>query len=255
MNPNNNNNILEPRRDLPIHKIPELLAKITGTISSTISSSSFECRTISSIDWREIIFENYSDRNGLMTVDGILRWCNDLNLEPDSYEVLLFCFLCRAKQMYLLTRDEFIQGLKNLGQHVHHNLTEIRQALLSYNVVPYENEFYQWTFLYGLVDGQRCLTTPNAISLWRLFYSKQVQQPLIINQWLNYLNDDIVNDIPKTITGDTWKIFPQFSKFIETHGYDTYDDNEAWPALFDGFVEFQRKLDATSSSIREKGKQ
>jgi len=231
---------LEPRRDLPLHKIPELLAKITGTFSSTLSSSSETKQTSSSIDRREQLFEHYSDNHQIMSLDGILRFCNDLSIEPDSYEVLLFCFLCRAKQMYLLTKDEFLLGLKTLGNHIE-NLLDIRTLLFNYKILSYEKEFYLWTYHYGLIDGQRCLTTQNAISLWRLFYLKNIEKPQILDQWFHYLENDINNEIPKTITCDTWTIFPQFAKFIQLNGYESYDDNEAWPSLFDGFVEYHQK--------------
>ncbi|CAF2515181.1 unnamed protein product [Rotaria sp. Silwood2] len=218
---------LEPRRDLPLHKIPELLAKITGTLSSTLSSSDTK-QSSSSIDRREQLFKHYSDNNQLMSIDGILRFCNDLSIEPDSYELLLFCFLCQAKQMYSLIKNEFLLGLKTLGNHID-NLLDLRTSLLNYNILPYEKEFYIWTYHYGLVDGQHRLTKQNAISLWRLFYSKNIEKPKILDPWLNYLEDDINNEIPKIITYDTWRIFPQFAEFIQLNGYQSYDDNEAWP--------------------------
>ncbi|CAF2673608.1 unnamed protein product [Rotaria sp. Silwood2] len=252
---------LEPRRDLPLHKIPELLAKITGTLSSTLSSSSSSSDTkqsssstssssnssANSIDRRLQLFKHYSGDDQIMSVDGILRLCNDLSIEPDCYEVLLFCFVCRAKQMYSLTKDEFLLGLKTLGNHIN-NLSDLRTSLFNYDIVPYENEFYIWTYHYGLIDGQRCVTTQNAISLWRLLYSKAIKRPQVLEQWLNYLEQDINNEIPKTITCDTWTIFPQFAKFIELNGYKAYDDNEAWPCLFDGFVEHQLEQQKTISS-------
>ena len=231
----NTNNTLEPRRDLPLHKIPELLAKITGTLSSTLSSS--ESKPPSSVDRHLSLYEHYSQSN-LISVDGLLRFCSDLSLEPDSYEVLLFCYLCRAKQMYSLTQKEFLLGLKTLGsQRV--SLADIRSGLLGYDISAEQTQFYLWTYHYGLLDGQRCLPTSTAISLWRLFYSQRVEKPRIFERWLNYLEQEQSNEIPKTITCDTWTIFPQFAKFVETHGYQAYDDNEAWPCLFDGFVACQ----------------
>lgn len=233
------NPTLEPRRDLPLHKIPELLAKITGTLSSTLSSSSESKQissTVNTFDRRLQFFKHYASSvdDELISLDGILRFCDDLSIEPDSYEVLLFCFLCRAKQMYSLTKEEFLLGLQTLA-----NPSDLRTALFSYDILPYENQFYIWTYHYGLIDGQRCVTTSNAISLWRLFYSKHVSKPDIFDRWINYLEEDWNNEIPKTITCDTWTIFPQFAKFIQLNGYEAYDDNEAWPCLFDGFVENQ----------------
>jgi hypothetical protein len=229
---------LEPRRDLPLHKIPELLAKITGTFSSSETK-----QTSLTIDHREELFEHYSDNHQIISLDNILRFCTDLSIEPDSYEVLLFCFLCRAKQMYSLTKEEFLLGLKTLGNQID-NLIDLRTALFNYQILSNEKEFYLWTYHYGLIDGQRCLTTQNAISLWRLFYSKEIEKPLILDQWFSYLEND---EIPKTITSDTWRIFPQFAKFIELNGYEAYDDNEAWPCLFDGFVEYHQKTISLTS--------
>jgi hypothetical protein len=233
MSSNNSGSALEPRRDLPLHKIPELLAKITGTLASTTSDMR---PSPSTNDRCERLFEQYANHQSVMSLDGILRLCNDLSVEPDSYEVLLFCFLCRAKQMYLLSKDEFLLGLRHVGHRVD-NVADLRRALFDYDVLPYEHEFYMWTYQYGLIDGQRCLMTTHAISLWRLFYSKGVQQPTILDAWLNFLHDETINDVPTTITCDTWKIFPQFAKFIESNDFDAYDENEGWPCLFDGFVE------------------
>ena len=229
---------LEPRRDLPLNKIPELLAKITGTFSSTLSSSDTKTSSHVSLDRNEQLFEHYSSSHSIMSVNEILRFCTDLTLEPDSYEVLLFCFLCRAKQMYTLTKEEFLHGLNTLVNHWE-NLDDLRTALFHYDISSLHEAFYRWIYHYGLIDGQRCLTTNNAVCLWRLFYSKRIDKPRILDQWLNYLENN--DEVPKSITYDTWTIFPQFARFIQLNGYASYDDNEAWPCLFDGFVEYHQK--------------
>lgn len=231
---------LEPRRDLPLNKIPELLAKITGTLSSDTK------QITSSNDHHEELFKHYSDKNQFIAIDGILRFCNDLSIQPDSYELLLFCFLCQAKQMYILTKTEFLCGVKTLNNEFK-NLFDLRTSLLTYKISPYEKEFYIWTYHYGLMDGQHRVTRQNAISLWRLFYSKDIPKPKILDLWLNYLENNINDEIPKTITLDTWKIFPQFADFIQLNGYESYDDSEAWPCLFDSFIEYYQKTSFLST--------
>ncbi|CAF1223174.1 unnamed protein product [Rotaria sordida] len=52
-----NSSTLEPRHDLPLHKIPELLAKITLIVSSNTKQLS------TSIDCYEQLFKHYSDNN------------------------------------------------------------------------------------------------------------------------------------------------------------------------------------------------
>ncbi|CAF4693681.1 unnamed protein product [Rotaria sp. Silwood1] len=118
----------------------------------------------------------------------------------------------------------------NQNTHSSVLIKHVRTALMNYNVLPYEKEFYIWIYYFSLIDGQQHrLIKQHAISLWRLFYSKNIEKPKILDSWLNYLEDDINNEISKTITYDTWRIFPQFVEFIQLNGYQSYDDNEAWP--------------------------
>ena len=197
------------------------------------------------MDRRDELFERYADRHAStsMSVQGLLRLCDDLAVEPDSYEVLLFCYLCRAKEMYRLTRDEFLLGLKHLGHSID-TVAELRRALFTYNILPEQHHFYLWTFHYGLTDGQRCLSPSNAISLWRLFYSKNVDRPSMLDAWFDFLE----RETPKMITCDTWKIFPQWTRFLQVNGFAAYDENEAWPCLFDGFVEDYLKTNPSRMS-------
>ena len=141
--------------------------------------------------------------------------------------------------MYFLSRDEFLRGWKALGEPTAH-LDELRRKLIQFDVKSCREEFYLWTFQFGLIDGQRTLTTRNAIDLWKLFYSKDAEKPAILEHWLAYLEEDMITDIPKLITCDTWKIFPQFAAFLQANELHSYDENDGWPSLFDGFVEDQR---------------
>lgn len=240
----NSTNNLEPRRDLPLHKIPELLAKITGTFSSSFDG---KVKKTSINDRIEHCFNEYSNGNASICIDGLLRLCNDLCVQADSYEFFLFCYLCRAKQMFCLTREEFERGWKSLGEDLQH-LSELRSALIHFHFPSNREDFYHWTFHFALNDGQTSLTSVNAIALWKLFYSKNCAKSSIVDQWFEYLEEEMIHDVPKMITFDTWKIFPQFVEFLQCHGFDLYDDNDGWPSLFDGFVDYQRE----KRSIRKK---
>jgi DCN1-like protein 3 len=91
----------------------------------------------------------------------------------------------------------------------------------------------RFTFKFGLDPDQRILPADMAICLWRLVFSQN--EPLILERWLLFLDKHPhVRGIPR----DTWNMF---LNFVETVGDDlsTYDDAEAWPSLFDDFVEFE----------------
>ena len=71
-----------------------------------------------------------------------------------------------------------------------------------------------------------------AISLWKLVFSQD--EPFLLSKWLAFLEKFEIRGIPK----DTWDMF---LNFIEQVGSDlsSYDDTEAWPSLFDDFVEYE----------------
>ncbi|UJR16417.1 hypothetical protein I4U23_003319 [Adineta vaga] len=196
---------------------------------------------ISSNDRYEQIFELYSNDHKEICLDGILRFCQDIAIQPDSYEILLFCFLCQAQQMYSLTRKEFLHGLKALGIHIDHP-HDLRKALIDYQILSNEKNFYSWTYQFGLIDGQRSLTTRNALSLWRIFFTKRKNELIVLNNWLNYLENIINSEVPQQINIDAWEMFPDFAEFIQLNGYESYDATQAWPSLFDQFVEYQKKI-------------
>ncbi|CAF0823848.1 unnamed protein product [Didymodactylos carnosus] len=245
---------LEPRRDIPIHKIPELLAKITCHISPSSDKYSSQQHTTNSAravqlsDQRiETLFESYCDHQAtekVINIDGIIRFCHDLQLNPESFEILVLAWIFRAQQMYQFTHDEFIGGFKTMKCD---NINDLRTKLCTYleqelliNDYLFYKDFYSWTYYYGLdrSNGQRNLCINIACSLWRLIYSEVKQRPRILDSWLNYLEN--VQTHIKFTTFDTWNVWPQFSKYIENN-LDNYDDSEAWPCLFDEFVEYERQ--------------
>lgn len=93
----------------------------------------------------------------------------------------------------------------------------------------------RFAFKFGLdvQTGQRILPTNMAIVLWKLVFT--VREPSILHRWLNFLDSHpLVRGIPK----DTWNMFLNFSEYIG-NDLSSYDDNEAWPCLFDDFVEYE----------------
>lgn len=86
---------------------------------------------------------------------------------------------------------------------------------------------------FGLEPEQRILSLDMAICLWRLVFT--VQTPVnLIGNWLHFLEEHPnIRGIPK----DTWNMFLNFSEQCDI---DKYDDTEAWPSLFDDFVDYER---------------
>lgn len=184
------------------------------------------------------LFDQYCDCNeDAMLADGIERLCADLSLSPDEFKVLVLAWRLSAEQMCRFSRAEFVSGCRAM------RVDSIRaiQARLPELVVEVTKDselfkdLYRFTFRFGLdvESGQRILPSDMAVCLWRLVFS--VREPPILSRWLFFLESHPhVKGIPR----DTWNMFLNFSEAVGDD-LSSYDDTEAWPSLFDDFVEFE----------------
>lgn len=169
-------------------------------------------------------------------MEGVVRLCNDLQLAPEEFKVLVLAWKLNAEQMCQFTRQEFVTGLKAMKvdsiRGIQARLPEIVQEL-TVNSDLFK-DLYRFTFRFGLdvTSGQRILPADMAISLWGLVFT--IREPPLLTRWLNFLKCHHIRGIPR----DTWNMF---LNFVESIGDDlgAYDDAEAWPSLFDDFVEYE----------------
>lgn len=172
----------------------------------------------------------------IILADGIERLCDDLQLSPDDFKVLVLAWKLDAEQMCQFTRDEFVNGLKLMRvdsiRTIQIRLPEIVQEL-TVNSDMFR-DLYRFTFRFGLdvTSGQRILPIDMAIVLWRLVFT--IREPPLLSRWLSFLESHHVRGIPR----DTWNMFLNFAEAIG-NDLGVYDDAEAWPSLFDDFVEYE----------------
>ncbi|XP_046470082.1 DCN1-like protein 3 [Neodiprion pinetum] len=184
------------------------------------------------------LFDMYKDpHEDIILADGIERLCEDLQLSPDEFKVLVLAWKLNAEQMCQFARQEFITGLK--GMHVDSirgiqaRLPEIVQELTEDGELF--KDLYRFTFRFGLDvgSGQRILPADMALVLWRLVFT--IREPPLLVRWLKFLEcHQHVRGIPR----DTWNMFLNFAESIGDD-LSAYDDTEAWPSLIDDFVEYE----------------
>lgn len=180
------------------------------------------------------LFEAYKDvQQDAILSEGIERLCADLGYRPDDFAILVLAWRLKASEMCRFTKAEFIQGLQSMRADTiaecRRRLEEIIDQLRT--DADMFKQLYRFTFLFGLEPGFRIVCLDMAIILWRLVFT--VHTPPILDRWLHYLGQHPnIRGVPK----DTWNMFLNFA---ETCDITAYDDTEAWPSLFDDFVEYE----------------
>lgn len=186
------------------------------------------------------LFAKYKDdTEDSILADGMEKFCQDLGVDPTEFIVLVLAWKFNASQMCRFTRTEFFDGCKALKvdsiRSLQNRFPELEAEVT--NDVEKFKDLYRFTFKFGLdvEEGQRALPKNIALPLWKLVFSRNI--PVVLDRWFAYLENRQLRGISR----DTWYMFLNFTEAIEPD-FENYDDSEAWPSLFDDFVESEREL-------------
>ncbi|XP_048868770.1 DCN1-like protein 3 [Brienomyrus brachyistius] len=186
----------------------------------------------------EELFSCYKDaKDDAILEEGMERFCNDLCVDPAEFRVLLLAWKFQAATMCKFTRKEFVEGCKAIkADSLDSICARFPCMLLEAQVEEKFKDLYRFTFQFGLdsEEGQRSLHRDIAIALWRLVFTQDT--PAILDCWLDFLTENPSG--VKGISRDTWNMFLNFTQVIGPD-LSNYSEDEAWPSLFDTFVEWE----------------
>ncbi|XP_006821813.1 DCN1-like protein 3 [Saccoglossus kowalevskii] len=182
------------------------------------------------------LFDHYKDEDeDCILAEGTEKFCHDLCVDPTEFIVLVLACKFQAATMCQFTRKEFLYGCKSLKvDSIKGIQTKFPEMLEEVQNEAKFKDLYRFTFTFGLdMDGgQRSLPCDIAIPLWKLVFSHR--EPAILERWINFLQENQIRGISK----DTWNMFLNFTEVVGAD-FTGYDDSEAWPSLFDDFVEYE----------------
>jgi DCN1-like protein 1/2 len=117
------------------------------------------------------LFHRYRDPQDHQKIcsDGVVKFLDDLHLSPESRLVLIIAWKFKAEQQCEFTRDEFVNGMLQLGVDSVDKLKAKLPALeIELNDVNKFKDFYQFTFNYAKESAQKGLDLDMAIAYWNI---------------------------------------------------------------------------------------
>jgi len=231
--------VYEPNRAKLDKKNSAEITSITRRTSPEIKKMFFLSKPEYDETKIEALFNKYrDDSEDAILTDGMEKFCQDLGVDPTEYIVLLIAWKFSAAQMCRFTKKEFVEGFKLIKvdslKGLHNKFPELLREVES-DAEKFK-DLYRFTFKFGLdsEEGQRSLPIGMAIPLWKLLFTKN--PPDLMERWYEFLEEHEVRGISR----DTWNMFLNFTESIKSD-FSNYDDTEAWPSLFDYFVDCERE--------------
>ncbi|GMF16738.1 unnamed protein product [Phytophthora lilii] len=171
------------------------------------------------------------DDEDTINEEGILKFCEDIGVDPQDIVVLVIAWKMEAAYMCAFTRKEWQNGMEEMdcdsAAKLKAKIPQLREAIAGEDDFK---KFYCFCFGFSKEPGQKSLSIDIAVAMWELLLPARFEK--LTASWLAFLAE---KKPVKGVTRDTWDLLLDF--FVKVReSYANYDENEAWPVLIDDYM-------------------
>jgi len=184
----------------------------------------------------EELFLKYSDDNQRIGIDGMTRFLQDLEVDPEDVVVLVLAWHLNASEMGSFTRDEFIKGFSQTGtDSIPKMKNQLKQMQKELDDPAKFKDIYRYAFHFAKEPDQKVLELQMAEAMLSLILGND-RYPHT-QSFLTFLK---MQTSYKALNMDQWMSFLEFSRTIN-QDFTNYDENSAWPVILDEYVDWRNQ--------------
>jgi len=178
------------------------------------------------------LYDKYSQGKDVMGPDEVVRFCEDLEVDPEDISVLILSWYFKAETMCYFKRDEFVQGCVTLKCDT---IVKLKERLTSFPAELKDatkfKEIYEFVFLWSRESTEKkTLDIPTTLDMLELLLDEETYP--LIGPFREFLQ---TQSSYKGVNKDQWLSLLEFCKTME-NDLSNYDENGSWPVMLDEFV-------------------
>lgn len=179
------------------------------------------------------LFQEYvsPDDPDVIGPEGMEKFCEDIEVEPENIVMLVLAWKMNAKQMGYFTLSEWLHGLTDIQCDSIHKI----QCRLDYlksllRDQTHLKSIYRYAYDFARDKDQRSMDIETAKAMLQLLLGKNWPLYGSFHQFLEQSKYKVINK-------DQWCNVLEFSRVIYSN-LSNYDEDGAWPVLLDEFVDW-----------------
>jgi len=165
---------------------------------------------------------------------GVAQLIKDLGLNPDDVISFVIGWRLGCTDLGYISKDEFIEGMLKMKIDTIAKLKEYIPIFIQ-DLQEHKEEVWNWSFG-ASQEGRKTLELEAAYVLIGLFFPDENTPH--VHDFVEFLKEQETNKI--NLTKDQWSSLYQFVHTVNSD-LANYDTEDAWPCLFDDYVEWRKQ--------------